>query len=65
MPNPIVYLSAMTYRKYDAKVRSDWQLHLPSSQRILNTRTHTTLGVSPSMMLYGGIIGGDTVIVIM
>jgi ABC-type proline/glycine betaine transport system ATPase subunit len=30
------------------------------AQRILNTMTHTSIGVSPSQMLYGGIINHDT-----
>jgi hypothetical protein len=45
----------------------DWisQFGCPSEivslcQRILNTMTHTSLGVSPSMMLYGGIVNHDT-----
>ena len=51
------HLRAMTY---DKKIRSDWQLYLPLAQRILNTMTHTSLGVSPSQMLYGGVVNHDT-----
>ena len=51
------HLRAMTY---DRKIREDWELYLPLAQRILNTMTHTSIGVSPSQMLYGGIINHDT-----
>ena len=51
------HLRAMTY---DRKIRENWQLYLPLAQRILNTMTHTSLGVSPSMMLYGGLVNHDT-----
>ena len=51
------HLRAMTY---DRKIRKDWQLYLPLAQRILNTMIHTSLGVSPSEMLYGGMVNHDT-----
>ena len=51
------HLRAMTY---DRKIRKDWQLYLPLAQRILNTMIHTSLGVSPSQMLYGGMVNHDT-----
>jgi hypothetical protein len=45
---------------YDSKIKEQWQIFLPFVQRILNTMVHTTLGVSPSQLLFGDALNHDT-----
>jgi hypothetical protein len=45
---------------YDELIRAVWRENLPYVQRIMNTQVHTSIGVSPSQLIFGNAINHDT-----
>lgn len=44
---------------YDTLLRANWKQNLPFIKRILNTMVHTSIGVSPSQLIFGDAINHD------
>jgi hypothetical protein len=49
---------------YEQRLRQKWSIVLPLVQRILNSMTHTTIGVSPAQAIFGNAIELDRVVLI-
>ena len=49
----------VTSMAYDSVIRAVWRNNLPYIQRIMNTSIHSSIGVSPSQLIFGGCINHD------
>jgi len=49
---------------YEQRLRTKWSFILPLVQRIMNSMTHTTLGVSPAQLIFGNAIELDRVVLV-
>ena len=45
---------------YDTVIRSAWRENLPYVQRIMNTLVHSSVGISPSQLIFGNAINHDS-----
>ena len=44
---------------FSEKVANRWSMYLPMCQRILNTQVHSSIGVTPAELLFGGVVDLD------
>jgi hypothetical protein len=54
----------ITAMVYDSLIKKDWVQNLPYVKRIMNSQIHTSIGVSPSQLVFGNSVNHDVNILI-
>jgi hypothetical protein len=49
---------------FDTQLRKDWVQYLPFVKRIMNSQVHSSIGVSPSQIIFGNSVNLDTNILV-